>query len=129
MKATPLTWLASLLLCLGIGASHLLDAQEDRRAEWQQSASLQDAQRAAALLSNKERIAQAHCRQKYGEAIASFDADGQLICQPKRGQPAVIAQTGASQNPARAKGVRQQDETSLKAAAMSDAAAFTEIKP
>lgn len=86
MKATPLTWLASLLLCLGIGASWQLDPQEDHRAEWQQSASLQDAQRAAALLSNKERSAQAQCRTSQGEALASFDADGALVCIPKRGQ-------------------------------------------
>jgi hypothetical protein len=86
MKATPTTWLLSALICIAIGASHLLDAQADHSAEWQQSASLQDAQRAAALLSNKERIAQAQCRQELGEAIASFDTDGALVCTPKRGQ-------------------------------------------
>ena len=86
MKATANTWLLSALICIAIGASHLLDAQADHSGEWQQSASLQDAQRAAALLSNKERIAQAQCRQELGEAIASFDTDGALVCTPKRGQ-------------------------------------------
>ena len=85
MKATPTTWLLSALICIAIGASHLLDAQVDHSDEWQQSTSLQDAQRAAAMLSNKERIAQAQCRQELGEAISSFDADGALVCTPKRG--------------------------------------------
>jgi len=78
----------ALVGLFALGAA--IDAAPDQREETANSLSLQDAQRAAVLLSNKEHIAQAQCRQKYGEAIASFDADGQLICQPKRGQASVI---------------------------------------
>ncbi len=85
--------LAPLALVGLIAPGAAIDAAPDQREETANSLSLQDAQRAAVLLSNKERIAQAQCRQKYGEAIASFDADGQLICQPKRGQSDAAAFT------------------------------------
>ncbi len=107
MKANALTWLASLILCLGIGASGHLDAQDDHSAEWAQSKALQDAQRAAALLQKKERAALAVCRQTVGESSAAFDADDQLICTPKRGAAVRVAHI---QTQAPAKGAGQLDK-------------------
>jgi hypothetical protein len=80
---TPTTWLLSATACLILSAGHLLDKMPNNHAEWAASQSLIDAQKQAQADAKKEKAARAICKE-YGEAVPTWDADGQLICKPRR---------------------------------------------
>lgn len=69
-----------------------IDAAPDAREEIASAASLDDAQRQAKHEASKEDAAYALCKSEHGPNVAaSWDAQGALVCQPKRGKAVIYA--------------------------------------
>lgn len=69
-----------------LSASHLLDREPDRRAEFAQSSALADAQKAAQRAARQERAAAQLCAKAYGNAGYRWSEDGTLVCTDHRGR-------------------------------------------
>jgi len=90
MKAIT-TCLIAAAICIGVGASHHLDAGLDGQAERAQAQDIEQALRDAEQAARTARAAYALCKADHGpNVLPAWTLDGQLICQPKRGQASVI---------------------------------------
>ena len=94
MKTNPLrraayTFCAVCILGMPLGFllgafGGLLDSMDDRHSEWASSQSLIDAQMAAAQDFRKQKAAQDLCLATVGESVPVWNADGEMICQPRK---------------------------------------------
>ena len=92
-----LRWIIAIAVTLGILAlCAALDAAPDAREETANAQALQDAQQQAAQEQRKQTEAYNACKTDHGpNVLVAWNFEGQLICQPKRGQARIVTAQSA----------------------------------